>query len=176
MRRAEGGKVGRRQGAALLTAVLLSILPTFHVSAQVPDTTPKRIATSGAIVVAPDTAHRIKPFGAFWRSFLLPGWGQAETGRPVTGAVFATWEGVTAMMTLKAQSEVHYLQQAGSTNVPAKRQEVQDWLVLWVFNHFFSGAEAFVSAHLEDFPKDLKIRAFPGGVGITLPVPRPSRP
>ena len=50
------------------------------------------------------------------------------------------------MMTLKAQSEVHYLQEAGSTNVGAKRQEVQDWLVLWIFNHFFSGAEAFVSA------------------------------
>ncbi len=54
-----------------------------------------------------------------------------------------------------------------------KRQQVQDWLVLWVFNHLFSGAEAFVSAHLQDFPKDLKLHAFPGGVGITVPVPRP---
>src|SRR5256886_7613654 len=72
---------------------------------------------------------------------------------------------MTAMMTLKAQSEVHYLREAGSTNVGAKRQEVQDWLVLWIFNHFFSGAEAFVSAHLQDFPKDLKGQAFPRGVG-----------
>jgi hypothetical protein len=30
-----------------------------------------------------------------------------------------------------------------------------------------------VSAHLQDFPKDLKVRAVPGGIGISVPVPRP---
>src|SRR2546425_11829074 len=146
MRRTESWKVGKRECAAVVAAALLSVLPTFQLSAQVPDTTPKPIVTTGAIVVARDTAHRIKPFHAFWRSLLLPGRGQAETGRPVTGALFAAWEGVTAMMTLKAQSEVHYLQEAGSTNVRAKRQEVQDWLGPWVFKPFFSGAEGFVAA------------------------------
>jgi hypothetical protein len=111
--------------------------------------------------------------GAFLRSLLVPGWGQAATGRRVTGAVFTTWEGVTAMMTLKAQSEMHYLKEARSPNVSAKRQEVQDWIVLWVFNHLFSAAEAFVSAHLQDFPRDLKLQALPRGIGFTLPVPRP---
>src|SRR5437773_10801623 len=77
------------------------------------------------------------------------------------------------MMTLKAQSEMHYLRTTRSANLSAKRQEVQDWTVLWVFNHLFSGAEAFVAAHLQDFPKDLKLRAFPGGVGISLPLPQP---
>jgi len=80
---------------------------------------------------------------------------------------------VSAMMTLKAQSELNYLRETRSSLIDAKRQEVQDWIVLWVFNHLFSGAEAFVSAHLQDFPKDLQVRAFPGGVGISLPVPRP---
>src|SRR2546430_4586736 len=74
---------------------------------------------------------------------------------------------------LKAQSELDYLRETGSANVPAKKQEKQDWIVLWVFNHFFSAAEAFVSAHLQDFPKDLKVQAFPGGVGISVPVPHP---
>ncbi len=151
--------------------VLLSVSPTVRLSAQVPDTAHAPIVTTGAVVVAPDTAHRVKPMAAFWRSLLLPGWGQAETGRPVTGAVFAAWEGMAAMMTLKAQSELHYLRQSGSANVAAKRQEVQDWTVLWVFNHLFSGAEAFVSGHLQDFPKDLKVQAFPGGLGISVPVP-----
>jgi len=109
--------------------------------------------------------------GAFLRSLLLPGWGQAVTGRPVAGAVFATWEGVSAMMTLKAQSEFHYMREAGSVSVGAKRQEVQDWLVLWIFNHLFSGAEAFVSAHLQDFPKDLRVRAFPGGAATVNRAP-----
>jgi hypothetical protein len=87
--------------------------------------------------------------------------------------MFAMWEGVTAMMTLKAQSETHYLKESRSPNVGAKRQEVQDWIVLWVFNHLFSGAEAFVSAHLQDFPKDLKLQALPRGIGVSVPVPHP---
>ena len=173
MRRADGRTGGRAVGAALVYAVLLSVRSTVLLSAQVPDTAHAPIVTTGALLVPTDTTHRLRPMGAFLRSLLLPGWGQAATGRHVAGAVFATWEGVSAMMTLKAQSEFHYLREARSVNVGAKRQEVQDWLVLWIFNHFFSGAEAFVSAHLQDFPKDLKVRAFPGGVGLSVPVPRP---
>lgn len=152
---------------------LLSVHPPARLSAQVPDTShaPPPVVTTGAVVVAPDTSHRIRPMGAFLRSFLVPGWGQAVTGRPVAGAVFATWEGVSAMMTLKAQSEFHYLREAGSVNVGAKRQEVQDWLVLWIFNHLFAGAEAFVSAHLQDFPKELHIQPLPGGIGVSVPIP-----
>jgi len=108
--------------------------------------------------------------GAFLRSFILPGWGQAVTGRPTTGAAFVSWEGVTVMMTLKAQQEANYFKRIHSANLGGKRQEVQDWLVLWIFNHLFSGAEAYVSAHLQDFPPDLKVRAFPGGIGVTIPI------
>jgi hypothetical protein len=164
----------RRSVWTIAVAVSLSVVPSFRLVAQ-NDTTPRAppVITTGAMVVPTDTAHRVRPMGAFLRSLVLPGWGQAATGRRVTGAVFVAWEGVAAMMTLKAQSEKHYLEQSGSDNVASKRQEVQDWLVLWIFNHFFSGAEAFVSAHLQDFPKDLKVQAFPGGVGVSLPVPSP---
>lgn len=155
---------------AVATTLEAAFVPTL--GAQVPDTA-RAPAVTQAAVVAPDTTHRASAMGAFWRSLLVPGWGQAETGRPVTGALFATWEGVSVMMTLKASSELHYLRQTGSGSATAKKQEIQDWLVLWIFNHLFSGAEAFVSAHLEDFPKDLKLRAFPGGVGLSVPVPQP---
>jgi len=167
VRRLDGwtGSVG-----GLVTA-LLTVYPSTRLAAQVRDTTRTPVVTTGATVVASDTAHRIGPMGAFWRSLLLPGWGQAKTGRPVTGALFVTWEGVAAMMTLKAQQETHYLKQSGSDNLGAKRQEVQDWLVLWIFNHLFSGAEAYVSAHLQDFPRELKVRVIPNGVGISVPVP-----
>ena len=169
-----GDRIGGRNPVCRLVAIfLLSAGATVRLSAQVPDTTPPPLVTTGALVVGTDTTHRIRPIGAFLRSLLVPGWGQAATGRHVTGALFATWEGVAAMMTLKAQSEMHYLKDTHSANLTAKRQEVQDWIVLWVFNHLFSGAEAFVSAHLQDFPKDLKIRTFPGGIGISVPVPWP---
>lgn len=104
---------------------------------------------------------------------LLPGWGQAATGRNVSGALFVIWEGTTIYMALKASQEADYFQAAGLPNQHAKRQEVQDWMVLWGFNHLFSGAEAYVAAHLRDFPRDLKVRAFPSGIGVSFSLPHP---
>lgn len=173
-RRAAVPRTARGRWRAPLAAALLAALPGLRLAAQVPDTTPAPpVITTGAVIVAPDTTHRVGPMGAFLRSLLIPGWGQAVSGRRVPGALFATWEGVTVMMTLKASSELGYLKEANSVNITAKRQEVQDWLVLWIFNHLFAGAEAFVSAHLVDFPRDLQLRAFPRGVGISLPLPHP---
>jgi hypothetical protein len=157
MRRSGGWAVWRFATAV----VLLTAKPPNRLTAQ--DTT--------HIILPIDTMHRgVRPMGAFLRSFILPGWGQAATDRPMTGAVFVAWEGVTAMMTLKAQQEANYFKSIHSANLRLKRQEVQDWLVLWIFNHLFSGAEAYVSAHLRDFPPDLKVRAFPGGIGVTIPI------
>ena len=156
----------RERWNVVALAAFLSIIPSFHLSAQ--DTTSTR--DTSHLVLPPDTVHHgVRPMGAFLRSFVLPGWGQVATDRPVTGATFVAWEGVTIMMTLKAQQEANYFKAIHSANLRHKRQEVQDWLVLWVFNHFFSGAEAYVSAHLHDFPPDLKVRAFPGGIGISIP-------
>ncbi|HEY3280186.1 MAG TPA: hypothetical protein VGJ83_06705 [Gemmatimonadales bacterium] len=161
--------VGRSDGrmvGLMVTAALLSISPTVRLFAQ--DTTR---ATPPAIRVVPtDTVHRVRPMGAFWRSLLVPGWGQAATGRHTTGALFVAWEGVTAMMTLKARQEVNYMKATHAVATKLKRQEVQDWAVLWVFNHLFAGAEAYVSAHLQDFPRDLHLHAVPNGLGISIPL------
>jgi hypothetical protein len=170
VRRRTGGRaVGRtvavsRTVLVVLTAVMVTVRPPDRLSAQVPSeslppTPPVR-----------DTSHQVGPAGALWRSLLLPGWGQAATGRKVTGALFTIWEGTTMYMTLKAHEEAGYFKASGSPNLKSKRQEVQDWLVLWGFNHLFSGAEAFVAAHLRDFPADLKIQVVPGGVGFRLPL------
>jgi len=154
-------------GRVSIALALLTARPPARLTAQ--DTT--RVARPATLLARPDTSlHLVRPMGAFWRSLAIPGWGQSATGRNTTGAVFVIWEGVTAMMTIKAEQEANYMKQIGSANLKAKRQEVQDWLVLWVFNHLFSGAEAYVSAHLQDFPADLKIRAIPGGIGISVPL------
>lgn len=122
--------------------------------------------------VAPDTIRRMRPISAAWRSLLLPGWGQAATGRAVTGALFVAWEGTSLYMWRKADQEARYLEEIGAGHVNGKRQESEDWLVLVVFNHLFAAAEAFVAGHLQDFPDELRIRAVPGGVGVRLPWPR----
>jgi hypothetical protein len=157
--------VGAKLTMSAMATLWLSAYPAIRLSAQVPTEALPRVAAVS------DSARYVGPVGALWRSLLIPGWGQAVTGRHVTGALFAVWEGTTIYMTLKAQQEADYFRTSGAPNLDAKRQEVQDWLVLWGFNHLFSGAEAFVAAHLRDFPKDLKVRAVPGGIGIRLPLP-----
>jgi hypothetical protein len=109
--------------------------------------------------------------GAFFRSLLIPGWGQAKLNRKLTGGIFVAWEGVTLGMTLKTSHELNYLRRTGSGRVSVKEQEKEDWIVLLAFNHLLSALEAYVSAHLWDFPDDLELRAVPGGVGGQLSLP-----
>jgi hypothetical protein len=115
----------------------------------------------------------ITPGGAFLRSLILPGWGQARLQRNVTGGIFLGWEAVCAAMVWKAEWQLQYARARGKF-VASHTQEREDWIVLLVFNHLLAGAEAYVSANLYDFPKALKIRALPlgpGTVGVGVEVP-----
>jgi hypothetical protein len=113
----------------------------------------------------------ISPMNALWRSLLIPGWGQARLNRKLSGGIFVGWEGVTLGMSLKTRSELRYLRRVESVRADDKRQEHEDWIVLLAFNHLFAGLEAFVSAHLADFPGDLRFQAVPGGVGASVSLP-----
>jgi hypothetical protein len=131
---------------------------------------------SAAIALRPATAAdslalRTSPMAAFWRSFLLPGWGQARVGRKLTAGIFIAWEGTTLAMSLKTRHELAYLRRTGSARADDKRREHEDWLVLLGFNHLFAGLEAYVSGHLTDFPPDLHLQAVPGGVGASISIP-----
>jgi hypothetical protein len=122
---------------------------------------------------ATDTTRQfISPLNAFWRSFLLPGWGQARLNRKLTAGLFLAWEGVTLGMSLKTRRELDRLRRGNSERGDSKRQEHEDWLVLLGFNHLLAGLEAYVSAHLAEFPGDLRVEALPGGVGagVSLPI------
>jgi len=120
---------------------------------------------------ADSLARRTRPMNAFFRSFLLPGWGQAKLNRKLTGGIFVAWEGVTLGMSLKTRHELAYLRRTNSARAEDKRREHEDWLVLLGFNHVFAGLEAYVSAHLSEFPGDLRLQAVPGGLGGTMSLP-----
>ncbi len=45
----------------------------------------------------------------------------------------------------------------------ARRANAEDWTALLLFNHFFSGADAFVAAQLWDLPANVAVRWLPGG-------------
>jgi len=137
------------------------------------DTTSRPVPLPPSAVQSVDSLGGLRPLPAFFHSVLIPGWGQAKLDRKVTGAIFMAWEGLTLGMTLKAASELRFLEQteADSAWIEQKRQERQDWLVLLVFNHFFAGLEAFVSSHLQDFPSDVRLRAAPRGMGFQVILP-----
>jgi hypothetical protein len=163
--------------AALIVAGILAVACPPDASAQIPPIPPPGQPrpprdTAQARDTIPVPPFRIpppiSPLGAFARSFLVPGWGQAILGRRVTGAFLVFWEGLTITMTLKASHQLDYLEELGDQErIDAKKQEVQDWAVLLVFNHLLAGSEAFVSAYLWDFPVELEQRALPAGrVGV----------
>jgi hypothetical protein len=136
--------------------------------------------TAPPATAAVDSVPLIRPpvsaMGAFWRSLLIPGWGQAKLGRKTAGAFFLAAEGVTLGMVLTTSSQLDYLEATGSGSVDAKRQQHEDWLVLLGLNHLLAAMEAYVSAHLWDFPGDLSIQAAPhGGVAgaVSMPVRLP---
>jgi hypothetical protein len=167
---------GSLAGALLLVAAP-ALLPS-AVAAQ--DTTAvtrpapavaETTTTTAPVTRADSLALRTSPMNAFWRSFLLPGWGQAKLGRKLTGGIFVAWEGTTLAMSLKTRHELAYLRRTNSARADDKRREHEDWVVLLGFNHLFSGLEAYVSAHLSDFPGDLRLQAVPGGMGGTMSVP-----
>ena len=104
----------------------------------------------------------ITPGQAFLRSLVLPGWGQASLNRNVTGGFFLAFEGIAATMVWKSGWQLTFARTRGKY-VKSHTQEQQDWVTLLVFNHLMAGAEAYVSAHLWDFPAGLELQRMPDG-------------
>ena len=178
-----------RAAAASLAVVLALAAPARaqQPSAPLPRDTALR---RDAVVAPPDSSVRqradtqatrgdsvrpvppVTPGGAFIRSLVIPGWGQARLGRNVTGGIFLLFEGIAGAMVWKANWQLDWARTRGKF-VASHRQEREDWIVLLVFNHLLSGAEAYVSALLYDFPVALKAQRLPGGatgVGVTIPL------
>lgn len=61
--------------------------------------------------------------------------------------------------------------------VSAREQQREDWITWTIFWTLISGADAFVSAHLSDFPAQVTAEPEPdGGVRLQLRVPVPTPP
>lgn len=121
------------------------------------------------------------PRGAFFRSLLLPGWGQAHVGAPARGAVYFALAAGSGWMTYltrqqlaDARAEQEWLRDTGVINPTdetdfalARSQHFEDWAALTIFLMFLSGADAYVSAYLADFGERVEIRSAEGG-GVRL--------
>ncbi len=165
----------RRVGCWVLGVAILAAIPSVGGAQVVAPVDSGQLALNTQHAT-PDSVRRpTTPMGAMFRSFLIPGWGQAVYGRKVTAGLMLGVEGLSWGMLLKVQSEARYIEDTNSPRWHAKRQESQDWFTILVFNHLMSGLEAYVSSHLYDFPGDLQMQALPTGgmgVGVTLPIGR----
>ncbi len=136
---------------------------------------PARAQSLNAVGAADSVDRKppVGPGGALWRSLLIPGWGQAKLGRGIAAGIFIAVEGVSLGMVLKTNSELQYTSATDSTAVSNKTQEREDWIVIMAVNHLIAGLEAYVSAHLWDFPGDLALKPVRGGgvaASVTFPV------
>jgi len=163
-----------REGRAmslLLVALAMAAFPAV-VAAQEPSPADTEAATrlqaevppaEGAAAPAPasqevasDTLPRppASPMGAFFRSLVLPGWGQAAVDQPVRGAFYFAMETGSLFMLFKAKSKLDAAERAfpaDSALIESREKQVENWAVLAGFWALFAGIDAWVSAQLWDF-------------------------
>jgi hypothetical protein len=154
-----------------------------------------------------DTTRGITPGKAFYRSLLIPGWGQASVGAYVRGGTFFALQSVSTYMMLKTMSrlgdareiEVRRLAVAADSLralmrdnpadsarladpvrfaaavdsaqgvrrirnlIESRKDQRQDWVTYVIVFTLASGVDAFVAAHLANFPASIDAQPRVGG-------------
>lgn len=124
--------------------------------------------------------------GAFYFSMeALAGWMVFKTHRRLGVAQdqATVWEErVTAELMARGITEFEQIEAGLESDeqvarfrglVDARKEQREDWLAVAIFTLLLSGVDAFVSAHLGDFPEPLTIEGDPGGgtVEVAFRVP-----
>jgi hypothetical protein len=123
--------------------------------------------------VADQAEPLYSPRGAFFRSLLLPGWGQVYVDAPGRGAVYfalastSLWMSYVSRRQLAdAREQQAFLRDTGQLEptdetglYEARAQQFEDWAALSIFLFFFAGADAYVSAYLADFDERVGVQA-----------------
>jgi hypothetical protein len=96
----------------------------------------------------------VSPMGAFFRSLVLPGWGQVSVDQPGRGAFYFAMEAGSLWMLLKTNAKLNAAKSADPPDedlVGLREEQFEDWATLAVFWALFAGVDAWVSAQLWDF-------------------------
>jgi hypothetical protein len=120
----------------------------------------------------------ISPRSAFLRSLLVPGLGQAALDRGTAGGIFASLEALSILMAIKTKRDLGVARRLEADSVffefrnddtifvpsplagrvGARKQQLEDWFALLIFNHLFAAADAFVAAQLWDVPARVSVQ------------------
>ena len=113
--------------------------------------------SSSVQAIGADTAGvslPVSPMGAFFRSLVLPGWGQVAVDQPGRGAFYFAAEAGSLWMLMKTNTKLKAAKNADPPDedlVELREDQVEDWATLAVFWALFAGVDAWVSAQLWDF-------------------------
>ena len=183
----------------LVAATLLGVVAAPRASAQRADSatvgarpSPRAPATERAPITGPP----ISPKRALLYSLLVPGLGQAKLDRPNSGALYVAVEAMSLAMAYKSARSIDAARNAPDSLIvgysaptsptgetfpiyelsqlklreKSRKTQLEDWIAVLLFNHFFSGADAFVAAQLWDLPTILKAEAGPHRASVTTRV------
>ena len=119
---------------------------------QVPATEPLAMQPPPADSAGPMAP--VSPMGAFFRSLVLPGWGQVSVDQPGRGAFYFAMQAGSLWMLFKTNAKLNAAKRSYPRNedlIAAREAQFEDWAALAVFWALFSGVDAWVSAQLWDF-------------------------
>lgn len=85
---------------------------------------PAQVRPPADSVVSPDTTRGLAPGTAFYRSLLVPGWGQASVGAYLRGGTFFALQTTSAYMMLKTMAKLGEARQVEDRHVAAARDSL----------------------------------------------------
>lgn len=113
---------------------------------------PAVMAPEATAEAADSTRTGPAPMGAFFRSLVLPGWGQLAADRPGRAVFYVTVQSATVFMIFRTQGRINRADDNGDEELAASRREQrEDWIALAVFWSLASAVDAWVSAHMWGF-------------------------
>lgn len=124
--------------------------PVVSDTAEVADTLVSPVLLRGAPAPAiREERSGPAPMSAFFRSVLIPGWGQLAADQPVRAAFYFAAQSATIFMVIRTQKRIDDATSEGLKE--SRRNQREDWLVLAGFWALASGIDAWVSAHMWGF-------------------------
>ena len=151
------------------------------------DSASRRIRTVPSVDTVgprPELRPPLSPRRAFLYSLLVPGYAQSVLGRNRAGALEMAFEAVALTMVRISAADVREARRMRADSIPvsfvdatgasrirfeptiyteslirSRRAHLEDWIAVLVGNHLFSGADAFVAAHLWDLPAEVSASA-----------------
>jgi hypothetical protein len=131
----------------------------------------------------------LSPGRAFVYSLAVPGYAQAVLNRPTAGAIFMFTESIALVMLRESAAELRQARRFQTDSlivigfsdagtpitqpsafterlVNTRRGHLEDWIAFIIANHLFSGADAYVAAHLWDLPSQISVEPHAGGARV----------